>query len=406
MLLMAVALIIPGLSRADTAELEPNNSCVSPQMLSTDGVQVLAAERPVGDVDYYRMDLTPGSSISFTVHDGTMDDAWVGIFTSSCSLVTTFSAASGANTQGTFFLSPTGDGTVILAVDGCCTNGAFNGSSSLDSGTYTLEITPTIKQTYTLSGKIKQPVGGLYTGNGTLQINRCTSTDDTSCADYVMQAFPSEGKYSVDSTDWGAGYYRLRFSPSTLDGFSTTTGSIFYYDGASDAKQNLILNSNALVVSDLRTCADEAVDGVQPGQKCKVYITVQSMSNEVLDADLWLIVERSASEDDPNHPVQFGRMDAEPVQLSFEPGTPTQVRLTFSVPAQAETGDYIGISVYGSKPGIPTTMYLSNAQASFWVGGSGGMVPLLSTMPEGMKATAREIERQRAQARAETAGAP
>jgi hypothetical protein len=110
---------------AQVAEAEPNSTCLSAQNLGSAALPLsvsgdLTTPPAAPDVDYYRIDATPGDRIVIrqrgtASNAGTLQDPYLGVFTSTCSLLEYADYDSGNWLDAKVEMSVPADGVVVIA---------------------------------------------------------------------------------------------------------------------------------------------------------------------------------------------------------------------------------------------------------------------------------------------------
>ena len=137
-------------ARAQVAEAEPNSTCLSPQNLGSAALPLVVSgdltTPPVTpDVDYYRIEATPGERITIrqrgsASNAGTLQDPFFGVFSSSCNLLeyADYDYESGNWLDARVEMDVPADGIILIAASSSY-DWQFQGNGDGD-GTYTLEV--------------------------------------------------------------------------------------------------------------------------------------------------------------------------------------------------------------------------------------------------------------------------
>jgi hypothetical protein len=206
---------------AQGTEVETNHPCALAQDLGSPALPftlsgALDALLLEGDVDFYRFQGTPGAGVEVDLDGrdaggGTLRDPFLGLFDSTCQFVRRGSSdASGSSRLLTRVPS---DGTLLLAVSGCC-DFDFEGEVGV-GGSYRLSIQPGAFlgaiRGRVVSGATGEPFDPGFPFPG-VDLYRCAASQ---CDDWVGGEYPLiDGIFLFETDDWGdplfAGRYQVR----------------------------------------------------------------------------------------------------------------------------------------------------------------------------------------------------
>jgi hypothetical protein len=144
LLLASIVVLGPAATAlAQGIDTEPNNTCQTAQNFGAVTLP-FTATGTLGspNVDFFRITATPGSVLLMDLEgaptgQGTLEDPFLGLFDSACSLLKTADDFGGTLNSRTGIVVPQ-DGVVIVAATACCTS-TFEGSGSAD-GSYRLTV--------------------------------------------------------------------------------------------------------------------------------------------------------------------------------------------------------------------------------------------------------------------------
>lgn len=218
------------------AETEPNSSCAAAQDLTQAPLPLAAGgslQTPPGtpDVDFYRLAATPGDLVRLNV-DGrsvyplTLEDPLLGVFDSSCNLITTGDDWYGPEPQ--VFVQVPADGVLVTAITSNY-DWDFTGDGSW-SGTYRLRAaraeTAEAIEGRVIDGRTGQPLAGANVG-----LTRCaegclnaggTVTDETGAFRFATGEATTEGPLLTGT--YQLNVYRPNWLPYESEPFPVTEG--------------------------------------------------------------------------------------------------------------------------------------------------------------------------------------
>ena len=225
----------PALAQTAAAETAaPNDTCFAAQDLGSTALPIavtgsLDTPPDSPDVDYYRITGTPGQKLVIEQRGsasggGTLEDPYLGVFGSGCTLLTYADYEPGSNNwlDARLELEVPADGVFVLAASSAY-DWDFTGQGG-GSGTYTLDVKkqPLAKA---ISGRLVDSKTGAPLAGAAVSLIRCT---DGFCwmtvgeyynigADGVFRFEPGNGTYPQGMYPWEpvlrAGEYRLTVYP-------------------------------------------------------------------------------------------------------------------------------------------------------------------------------------------------
>lgn len=146
---VSASLIALGLAlapaRAQSAEVEPNSSCLSAQNLGVSYPVTVQGNLAASDVDFYRITGTPGDLVTIdhlgsASSNGTLQDPFLGVFNSACALITyvDYDVSLGNWLDARAEVQVPADGVLVLAASSAY-DWDFSGLGG-GTGTYTLNV--------------------------------------------------------------------------------------------------------------------------------------------------------------------------------------------------------------------------------------------------------------------------
>ncbi|HEX6864718.1 MAG TPA: carboxypeptidase regulatory-like domain-containing protein [Thermoanaerobaculia bacterium] len=173
-------------ARAQVAEAEPNNACLSAQNLGSAALPLsvngdLTTPPTTPDVDYYRFNGTPGERIIIrqrgaATDAGTLQDPYLGAFNVSCMLIeyADYDYDSGNWLDAKIELTVPEDGAVVIAASSAY-DWQFLGNGNGD-GTYTLEVEK-VALAEAVGGRLVDSRTGLPVAGAWVYLQGCQNGD-------------------------------------------------------------------------------------------------------------------------------------------------------------------------------------------------------------------------------------
>ncbi|MEA2563231.1 MAG: hypothetical protein QOH06_4735 [Acidobacteriota bacterium] len=169
-------------ARAQVAEAEPNNACLSAQNLGAASLPLtvggdLTTPPTTPDVDYYRINATPGDRIIIrqrgsASNAGTLLDPFLGAFSADCSLLeyADYDYESGNWLDARIEMDVPADGVIVIAASSAY-DWQFLGNGDSD-GTYTLEVEK-VALAQAVGGRLVDSKTGLPLRGAWVYLQRC-----------------------------------------------------------------------------------------------------------------------------------------------------------------------------------------------------------------------------------------
>jgi hypothetical protein len=353
-LLFAFACILnsPSTASAQVGDLEPNNTCSTPQNLGeVTSTQVISGNidriLAVSDVDFYKLSGTPGQRFIIDLEGqstgkGTLEDPLLGAFNSFCNLIALSDDNGTLNSR--IQITIPFNGILILAATSCCDNGFSVGGSGI--GSYTLTIAP-VPIARAISGRVVDAATGTpLSGNAPpfayVQLTRCSSFG---CFDLVSsQNADSEGRFRFEKDFFGSplivGTYRVIASAEQYE--QSRTEQFTVVQGEEHDIGNLALTSFPVRFSEIRPC------GALPreGGDCVYSVRLTNGLTTSLSADAWSLVDSS----NIGPSFNFTRFQTQnPQNVSIATGKSKVVEFRFRVPSTVANGAFMCTSVFVGK---------------------------------------------------------
>lgn len=207
--LATVILCAPATTRADSFEIEPNDTCETAQTVGYLGSlphAVRGSLDPVFDVDFFVLEAEPGAELQARLlgafsGEGSLEDPFLGAFHSHCEFIAADDDGGGGLESRLRFTVPA-NGRIVLAATACCDT-EFTGNHGQE-GSYALVIEEAPPAIGSISGRLTdsktgQGLSGMAPTFAWLSLNRCA---DVFCWDFVTSvAVEVDGRFQL-STDY------------------------------------------------------------------------------------------------------------------------------------------------------------------------------------------------------------
>ena len=220
-------------AQAQTAEIEPNSSCLSAQPLGALPATVagsLDTPPDTPDVDYYRITATPGDLVQIEQRgsssgSGTLADPFVGAFDSACVFLG-YDDDGGTHLDSRLELTVPADGILVIAAS-TIWDWDFSGNGYY-SGTYTLAVSR-VAVAKGIGGRVVNASTGAAIPSAFVGLMICD--DNGSCWQYAGYTYTAAdgtfrfepGNYTLMEDKLRVGEYRLTVSAGPLYQFYEST---------------------------------------------------------------------------------------------------------------------------------------------------------------------------------------
>jgi hypothetical protein len=218
-------------SEVSAQEIEPNSPCENAQDFNMTALPLsvfgaLSPSAEATDVDFFRVALTPGDTVQVDLEgaptgQGTLGDPFLGLFDSTCNLVTVNDDSGSLNSR--LILEVPADGIMVLGVTACC-DGGFEGGGE---GSYLLSLTR-LAAIDSISGRIVDndtgvPLSGQEFPFASVQLHRC---DAFGCFEFIdFQSADGDGRFRLTRDQLGnplsTGTYQLLASAVGFESLSS-----------------------------------------------------------------------------------------------------------------------------------------------------------------------------------------
>jgi hypothetical protein len=333
----------------NATEVEPNNSCQSPQDVGAlSGSFVMSGHLDSSmapDIDFFRFTGTAGAAITIDLRGvdtdlGRLSDPYLGVFDSNCNLIYVNDDSNGSLNSHLDITVPA-DGTFVVAATRCC-DGGFSGGGF---GSYELTVAP-IPTIGSISGIVVDAVSGVplrgdvapYTF---VRLLRC----DFYCIDVNSGNTGSDGSFRFE-TDFGGNLLRTGeyLIITSADQYQFVESARFSVGESQDYDAGRIaLTSFPIRFSDIQVCSVPTGGGL-----CTFNVKVTNGLATRFSGKAWSIIEGYGLGSFTN----FTHFQTDsPVDVSLAPGRSTVLRFSFQVRGSVPNGANIcATSFVGQNP--------------------------------------------------------
>ncbi len=359
-----VSLLLPGMAVSvnsalgQTAEQEPNNSCLSAQTLGSPGALPASVSGsldpesgvvpPPSDVDFFALNFAPGQRIRVDLLGapsgaGDLPDPYLGFFDSSCTLVAA-NDDSALGLESRLDIEAPADGVVILAATGCC-DGEFSAGHGY-AGTYVMAIQDPPASIGSISGRVVEAGSGrpLSGSEVPYPVVELTSCGQAGCSQIVANSVPDANGAFLFTTNFeglplDVGEYSLYVYVLDYTYDATQAGPFLVSEGEDRDVGELFLEPPPFTFGPAAPCADlGAAGGV-----CRYSVEVTNRTGDAFPGIAWSIVQGYAT----GSPLGYSWFAARREQvLRIPAGGTRKLNFSFDVPAGVADGAYFCADVW------------------------------------------------------------
>jgi hypothetical protein len=348
----------PGTAGAQTAEQEPNNSCLSAQSLGSPGP--LPADifgsldpetgvvPPPSDVDFFSLSFAPGQRIRVDLLGapsgaGELPDPYLGFFDSSCTLIAA-NDDSILGLESRLNIETPADGVVILAATGCC-DGEFSAGHGY-AGSYVLAITDPPASIGSIGGRVVEAGSGrpLPGNESPYPVVELTACGASGCSLIVANTAPDENGEFLFTTNFEGlplevGEYSIYVYALDYLYDATQAGPFAVGEGEDLDVGDLFLEPPPFVFGSVVPCADLGPSG----GVCRYSVEVSNRTGNALFGIAWSNVQGYAT----GSPLGYSWFTARREQVvRIGAGRTSRLTFSFDVPAGVADGAFFCADVW------------------------------------------------------------